>query len=110
MEAVLRRLADKRLKVVGGLRVGILAGQSALISQKARGERDGGRNITDRVRRLQRLVRSVFGVWTNPEPDYRVAVQMTEYALVYIYPCRINWPHWVFFEKLVGFACLLSDR
>ena len=42
MEPVLKRLPDKRLRVVGVLMIlGILAGQSPLITEMARGVRDG---------------------------------------------------------------------
>jgi len=57
LEPLLRQLPDKRLRVVGVLMVlGILGGQSPLITQIARGVRDGSRYITDMARRLYRFV------------------------------------------------------
>jgi hypothetical protein len=54
---LLRQLPDKRLRVVGVLMVlGILAGQSPLITQIARGVRDGSQYIMDMARRLYRFV------------------------------------------------------
>ena len=57
LEPLLRQLPEKRLRAVGILMVlGILAGQSPLITQMARGVRDGSRYITDMARRLYRFV------------------------------------------------------
>ena len=53
LEPVLTRLPDKRLKVVGVLMIlGILAGQSPLIMQMARGMRDGREYVTAVARRM----------------------------------------------------------
>jgi hypothetical protein len=57
LEPLLSHVPDKRLRVVGVLMVlGILAGQSPLITHMAGGVRDGSRSITDRARRLYRFV------------------------------------------------------
>ena len=55
--SLLRELPDKRLRVVGVLMVlGILAGQSPLITQMARGVREGSQYILDTARRLYRFI------------------------------------------------------
>ena len=57
MAPVLKRLADKRLRVVGVLMVlGILAGQSPLISQIAVGVRDGSSYVLAMARRCYRFI------------------------------------------------------
>ena len=57
MEPVLKRLPDKRLRVVGVLMiVGILAGQSPLITEMARGVRDGSEYMLGLARRLYRFI------------------------------------------------------
>jgi hypothetical protein len=57
LEPMLRQLPEKRLRAVGVLMVlGILAGQSPLITRMARGVRDGSRYITDMARRIYRFV------------------------------------------------------
>jgi len=57
LEPLLSQVPDKRLRVVGVLMVlGIMAGQSPLITHMARGVRDGGRYITAMARRLYRFV------------------------------------------------------
>jgi hypothetical protein len=57
LEPMLRQLPEKRLRVVGVLMVlGILAGQSPLITHMARGVRDGSRYITEVARRIYRFV------------------------------------------------------
>jgi hypothetical protein len=57
LEPMLRQLPEKRLRAVGVLMVlGILAGQSPLITHMARGVRDGSRYITDVARRIYRFV------------------------------------------------------
>jgi hypothetical protein len=57
LEPLLSQVPDKRFRVVGVLMVlGILAGQSPLITQMARGVRDGSRYITAMARRLYRFV------------------------------------------------------
>lgn len=57
LEPMLRQLPEKRLRAVGVLMVlGILAGQSALITRMAVGVRDGSRYITDMARRIYRFV------------------------------------------------------
>ncbi len=57
LEPLLRQLPEKRLRAVGVLMVlGILAGHSPLITQMARGVRDGRRYILDIARRMYRFV------------------------------------------------------
>lgn len=57
LEPMLRHLPEKRLRAVGVLMVlGILAGQSPLITHMARGVRDGSQYITDMARRMYRFV------------------------------------------------------
>ena len=57
MEPVLKRLPDKRLRVVGVLMIlGILAGQSPLITEMARGVRDGSEYMLGLARRLYRFI------------------------------------------------------
>jgi hypothetical protein len=57
LEPVLSRLPDQRLKVVGVLMIlGILAGQSPLITQMARGVRDGSQYVTSLARRMYRFI------------------------------------------------------
>ncbi len=57
LEPLLRELPEKRLRVVGVLMVlGILAGHSPIITQMARGVRDGSRYILDMARRMYRFV------------------------------------------------------
>jgi hypothetical protein len=54
---LLKELPDKRLRVVGVLMVlGILAGQSPLITQMARGVREGSQYVLDLARRMYRFV------------------------------------------------------
>jgi hypothetical protein len=54
---LLRNIPDKRLRVVGVLMVlGILAGQSPLITQMARGIREGSQYILDMARRMYRFI------------------------------------------------------
>src|SRR5258707_3916450 len=54
---LLRELPDKRLRVVGVLMVlGILAGQSPLITQMARGVREGSQYVLDMARRMYRFI------------------------------------------------------
>ncbi len=54
---LLREIPDKRLRVVGVLMVlGILGGQSPLITQMARGVREGSQYILDTARRLYRFI------------------------------------------------------
>jgi len=54
---LLERLPDERLRLVGVLMIlGIVAGQSPLITQMARGVRDGSRYITALARRFYRFV------------------------------------------------------
>ena len=57
MEPLLRLLPDKRLREVGVLMVlGVLAGQSPVITQVARGIREGERYVLDMARRLYRFL------------------------------------------------------
>ena len=57
LEPLLRQLPEKRLRAVGVLMVlGILAGHSPLITQMARGVRDGSQYILDMARRMYRFV------------------------------------------------------
>src|SRR5258707_8980924 len=57
LEPLLSQLPEKRLRAVGVLMVlGILAGQSPLITHMARGVREGSRYITDMARRMYRFV------------------------------------------------------
>jgi hypothetical protein len=57
LEPLLRRLPEKRLRAVSVLMVlGILAGHSPIITQMARGVRDGSRYILDMARRMYRFV------------------------------------------------------
>ena len=57
LEPLLRQLPEKRLRAVGVLMVlGILAGHSPIITQMARGVRDGSRYILDMARRMYRFV------------------------------------------------------
>ena len=57
LEPLLRQLPEKRLRAVGVRMVlGILAGHSPIITQMARGVRDGGRYILDMARRMYRFV------------------------------------------------------
>lgn len=57
MEPVLKRLPDKRLRVVGVLMIlGILGGQSPLITQMARGMRDGSAYVLGLARRFYRFI------------------------------------------------------
>ena len=57
LEPLLRQLPEKRLRAVSVLMVlGILAGHSPIITQMARGVRDGGRYILDMARRMYRFV------------------------------------------------------
>lgn len=54
---LLRELPDKRLRSVGVLMVlGILAGQSPLITQMARGVREGSQYVLDMARRMYRII------------------------------------------------------
>ena len=54
---MLERLPDQRLRMVGVLMIlGIVAGQSPLITQMARGVRDGSRYVTAIARRLYRFI------------------------------------------------------
>jgi len=54
---LLKEIPDKRLRVVGVMMVlGILAGQSPLITQMARGVREGSQYILDTARRLYRFI------------------------------------------------------
>jgi hypothetical protein len=57
LEPLLRQLPEKRLRAVGVLMVlGILAGHSPIITQMARGVRDGSRYILDMARRMYRFI------------------------------------------------------
>lgn len=57
VEPLLRLLPDKRLREVGILMVlGVLAGQSPVITQVARGVREGERYVLDMARRLYRFL------------------------------------------------------
>ena len=57
LEPVLAQLPDKRLKVVSVLMIlGILAGQSPLMMQMARGMRDGSEYVTGLARRMYRFI------------------------------------------------------
>ncbi len=57
LEPLLKEIPDKRLRVVGVLMVlGILAGQSPVITQMARGVRDGSQYVMDMARRLYRFI------------------------------------------------------
>lgn len=54
---LLREIPDKRLRVVGVLMVlGILAGQSPLITQMARGVREGSQYVLNMARRMYRFI------------------------------------------------------
>jgi hypothetical protein len=57
LEPLLRQLPEKRLRAVSVLMVlGILAGHSPIITQMARGVRDGSRYILDMARRMYRFI------------------------------------------------------
>ncbi len=57
LEPLLRQLPEKRLRAVSVLMVlGILAGHTPVITQMARGVRDGSRYILDTARRMYRFV------------------------------------------------------
>ncbi len=57
LEPLLGQLPEKRLRAVGVLMVlGILAGHSPIITQMARGVRDGSRYILDMARRMYRFI------------------------------------------------------
>src|SRR5579863_4836918 len=57
LEPLLRQLPEKRLRAVGVLMVlGILGGQSPLITQMARGVREGSHYITEMARRMYRFI------------------------------------------------------
>jgi hypothetical protein len=54
---MLEKLPDQRLQVVGVLMIlGIVTGQSPLITQMARGVREGSRYVTEMARRIYRFV------------------------------------------------------
>jgi hypothetical protein len=57
LEPLLRQLPEKRLRAVSVLMVlGLWAGHSPIITQMARGVRDGSRYILDMARRMYRFV------------------------------------------------------
>ena len=57
MEPMLKRLPDKRLRAIGMLMIlGILGRQSTLITQMARGMRDGSEYVLSLARRFYRFI------------------------------------------------------
>src|SRR5947209_2713129 len=56
-QPLLEKLPDQRLRVVGVLMIlGIVTGQSPLITHMARGVREGSRSVSELARRIYRFV------------------------------------------------------
>lgn len=88
LEPLLRQLPEKRLRAVGVRMVfGILAGDAPIITQMARGVRDGSRYILDRARRMYRFI------WNQRLNASQL--QQGLYALGQATVARYGVPEWV---------------